>query len=110
MKAQPVPGVFHLDVNGANGTPFRFVYDLTEPSTLRYYDRRYPLAEGEPGYGVNHMNEDGQACGPALSINHINWLHANGFRGWHDVAAWGVDRATVVMVGNWIEMIKERQS
>lgn len=104
------PTVFRFDIVGANGTPFRFVYDTAEPDTLRYYDRRYPLAEGELGYGINHMTEDGQACGPVLSVNHINWSHPRGFRGWHDVDAWDVDRATVTMVGDWIEMIKERRS
>lgn len=91
--------LFHLDVTGANGTPFRFIA-WPEENAIRYYDRRYTLAEGEPGYGVNHMNEDGQACGPAMILKGFEgtrWI-----RGWHDVSAWDVDAATMQLVGVWV--------
>lgn len=100
------PMTYTLDLMGGNGTPFRFVF-FPEELVVRYYDRRYTLTEGEPGYGINQMNEDGQACSPSLApatfTNHCN----HGLRGWHEVDAWDVDRATMVLVGDWIEMLQE---
>jgi hypothetical protein len=100
------PEVFHLDVIGGNGTPFRFEYTPAE-ELVRYRDRRYTLPVGAPGYGINHTTEDGQACGPARCIEGSTARDVTGLRGWHEVDEWDVDRATMVLVGDWITMIRE---
>lgn len=103
------PETYTLDTIGGNGTPFRFVFWPGENGgTVRYYDRRYPMAEGETGYGINRWNENGQCCGGARSVDDFVGPHVYGLRGWHEVDVWDVDRATVVMVGDWIEEIRER--
>lgn len=109
MNKQPVPGVFHLDVNSANGTPFRFVLDPAN-NVIRYYDRRYPKTDDQPGYGVNHFTEDGQACGPALTADTFARPPGYGLCGWHKVDVWDVDRKTMALVGSWIELVMEARS
>lgn len=97
------PDVFHIDLTGANGTPFRFEFTPGEGihGVVRYRDRRYTLAKGEPGYGINHTNENGQACGGFLyPSSYIN--RKAGIRGWHEVDAWDIDRRTANMVGAWL--------
>jgi hypothetical protein len=98
------PETFHIDLTGGNGTPFRFVF-WPEVKTVRYYSRRHTLTEGEPGYGINHTNENGQACGPALSFTDFVPLCNYGIRGWHEVDAWDVDGETMRMVGLWLTHI-----
>lgn len=119
MNKQADPEVFTLDVIGGNGTPFRFMFwpkedQATEKGTVRYYDRRYTLTEGEPGYGINHTNEHGQACGGPLLVSSFTNAHSSGFssgiRGWHGVDAWDIDRQTVKLVGGWIHSILEAGS
>jgi hypothetical protein len=100
------PEVFHLDVIGGNGTPFRFEYTPAE-ELVRYRDRRYTLTVGAPGYGINHTTEDGQACGPALRAEDFVTPSTNGFRGWHEEDAWDVDSTTRAIVGAWIKTIRE---
>lgn len=95
---------YSTDLNGANGTPFRFVYDPAH-NTVAQFDRRYTLKPGEPGYGPNHMNEQGQMCGPMCRPE--DYIHATrGFRGWNDVEAWDVDGGTVMLVGLWLRHIR----
>lgn len=103
------PGTHTFDLIGANGTPFRFMF---WPGTdeVRYYDRRYTLTEGEPGYGINHTTEWGQCCGPSLLPETFTDDHRMGVRGWHEVDAWDVDYITRRIVGTWIKMVKERMS
>jgi hypothetical protein len=103
------PATFTLDITGGNGTPFRFIYFPGE-EVVRYYDRRYTLTEGEPGYGINHMNENGQCCGGALSVDTFTDCSSSGLRGWHEVDAWDGDRATMIIVGDWLELIMERST
>lgn len=119
MIKQPDPEVFTLDLIGGNGTPFRFMFwpkehQATEEGTIRYYDRRYILTEGEPGYGINHTNENGQSCGGPLLVssftNAYNYGFGSGIRGWNEVDAWDIDRHTVALVGNWIASILEARS
>lgn len=102
------PASFHIDLTGGNGTPFRFEFTPDEGphGQVRYRDRRYTLTEGKPGYGINHTNEDGQACGPALMPYSLIDCDS-GIRGWHEVDAWDVDRATVQLVGAWLRHIAE---
>lgn len=104
--------LFHLDVPGGNGTPFRFVFWPTEllytgTGAVRYYDRRYTLTEGKPGYGLNHMNEDGQCCGPAMDPGAFTPNALHGLVGWHDVKAWDIDRSTRRMVGVWLRHLAD---
>lgn len=103
MTEQTTPETFTMDLTGGNGTPFRFVFWPHEnDGTVRYYDRRYTLTEGEPGYGLNHTNENGQCCGGARAA--IDFIHHGGFglMGWHEVDAWDVDRLTMIAVGGWL--------
>lgn len=102
-----MPESYTIDLMGDNGTPFRFMY-WPGSGMVRYYDRRYTLTEGEPGYGINHMNEDGQACGPVLTPEVFTQHGGTGMRGWHEVDSWDVDRATMTVVADWLEMIMER--
>jgi hypothetical protein len=97
---------FTLDVTGGNGTPFRFVYWPSD-GTVRYYDRRYTLTEGEPGYGLNQTNENGQSCGPRFHADDFSPSAGHGIRGWHGVDEWDIDRPTRRLVGYWIQCLKE---
>lgn len=103
------PTTFHIDLIGANGTPFRFEFTPYEGphGTVRYRDRRYTLSEGEPGYGINHTNENGQACGPVLGPEAFTGGKP-GIRGWHEVDAWDIDRITVGIVGIWLQRLDSR--
>lgn len=95
---------YSIDLNGENGTPFRFTYD-PERNLVRQMDRRYTLKPGESGYGPNHMNEQGQMCGPARYPT--DYIHATrGFRGWHEVTTWDVDGGTAMLVGLWLRHIR----
>lgn len=106
MEKQPDPATFTLDVTGANGTPFRFVYEAGDRN-VRYYDRRYPTQPDEQHYHPRNYNEDGQMCGPALLTESFTRGHG-GILGWHEVNAWNIDWHTVRLVGNWIMTINER--
>lgn len=101
------PTTYTLDIPGDNGTPFRFVY-WPEDGTVRYYDRRYTRTEGEYGYGLNQMTEDGQACGPALAFTDFVPLSNHGMRGWNSIDAWDIDRATRCLVGTWLTAIRDK--
>ena len=103
------PEIFTLDLIGDNGTPFRFMY-WPEQGEIRYYDRRYPTTPDKPGYGINHFNENGQACGGPLLDTDFTPLADYGIRGWHEVDAWDIDRDTRRIVGKWITALKERAS
>lgn len=115
MEKQPDPEVFTMDTIGGNGTPFRFMYwpreeQFGELGTVRYYDRRYPVQKGQPGYGINHATEDGQCAGGALYPSSFHPDAQFGIRGWHDVDAWDVDMMTARLVGRWIEAIQAGKS
>lgn len=101
------PGTYTLDLIGKNGTPFRFVYMPAE-GKVQYFDRRYTLTPGEPGYGPNQMNENGQSCGSALLVSDFLPPRRTGFRGWHEVDAWDVDGDTRYWVGEWLAQIRDR--
>lgn len=107
MNEHEQPDIFHIDLTGGNGTPFRFEFTPGEGvhGAVRYRDRRYTLTEGKPGYGINHMNENGQSCGPVLDPSTFTDHGNSGIRGWHSVDAWDIDRKTVVMVGMWLSHI-----
>jgi hypothetical protein len=104
--AEPItPTTFHLDVTGANGTPFRFVLrpiGSDGDATVRHYDRRYTLKEGEFGYHLTNFNEHGQSCGPATMSDDYSPDSDFGLAGWHDVRAWDIDVHTRRLVGTWI--------
>lgn len=103
MAGPITPETYVLDVNGANGTPFRFVfYPGEDGGTVRYHDRRYTLAKGELGYGINQTNEHGQACGPKFTVSAFVPPRRSGLLGWHDVGAWDVDVATCHLVTAWL--------
>jgi hypothetical protein len=101
------PETYTLDVTGDNGTPFRFVF-WPGTETVRYYDRRYTRTEGEYGYGVNHMTEDGQACGPALAITDFVPISNHGLRGYNAIDEWDIDRRTMNLVGTWLRVLTEK--
>ena len=107
MTEPTTPTTYTLDMTGDNGTPFRFVYNPTD-GTVRYYDRRYTRTEGEYGYGINHMCEDGQACGGALTADNFTVSSGYGIRGWHEVDAWDIDRRTRELVGAWLNLLNVR--
>jgi hypothetical protein len=112
MAVQMRQTTFQMDVIGENGTPFRFMY-WPKDKVIRYYDRRYVLEEGDPGYGINHTNENGQSCGTALlmeSFVPVRPVEGHGMRGWHEVEAWDVDAATMHLVGVWLTHIIERST
>jgi hypothetical protein len=73
-----------------------------------YYDRRYPTRPDELAYRPFFNDENGQHCGPYLEESSFTGDRKYGIRGWHEVDAWDIDRRTVIMVGDWIEMIKEK--
>ena len=106
MTEPIIPTTFHLDVTGANGTPFRFVLtpddDNPAKSLVRYYNRRYTLNEGDFGYHPVNFNEDGQSCGGGLYTRDFTEEFGSGFAGWHNVRAWDVDVRTRRLVGAWI--------
>ncbi len=106
MPEPITPTTFHLDVTGANGTPFRFVLtpddDNPARSSIRYHDRRYTLNDGDFAYHPRNFNEDGQACGPDDCADSYSPDDSCGFRGWHEVDAWDVDVRTRRLVGTWI--------
>lgn len=100
------PETYTLDLPGDNGTPFRFIF-WPWTGEVRYYDRRYPTQPGELFYDLRRHNENGQQCGGDLRVT--DFVNATtGMRGWHENDAWDVDRAVMVMVGDWLETIKER--
>ncbi len=103
MTAHGYPERFHIDVTGANLTPFRFV-SWPQTEEIRYYDRRYTLTPGQTGYGVNHTCEDGQACGPALHLADFTTTPLRALCGWHDVS-WDVDQETMLLVSSWVSHV-----
>lgn len=110
MKETEKPTSFHIDLIGGNGTLFRFVWwpdehQGTESGTIRYYDRQHTRAEGEPGYCINHMNENGQACGGPLLVSSFTHGSPDTLRGWHGIDVWDVDRGTRAMVGEWLRQV-----
>lgn len=109
MDKNTTPVAFHIDLTGDNGTPFRFEFSPNESpyGTVRYRDRRYTLTEGKPGYGINHTNENGQACGPAMLPSAFPATSIYGMRGWHEEDAWDVDVHTRNFVGLWLRRIAD---
>ena len=107
MSDTTVPATYTLDMTGGNGTPFRFVYWPAD-GAVRYYDRRYTRTEGEYGYGIDQMCEDGQSCGPVFNATSFDPHTIYGIRGWHEVDAWDIDRATVQLVGTWLTALKNK--
>lgn len=104
MDENTAPDTFHIDLTSANGTPFRFVF-LPENGAVRYYDRRFAV---EPGKQVHRdFTEDGQACGPAMAPS-VYLGGRSGFRGWHEVDVWDVDRDTAAIVGVWLHHLIAR--
>ncbi len=104
MPGPVTPTTYTLDMTGGNGTPFRFVYWPAD-NAVRYYNRRYPLPEGEPSR-LNHQTEDGQACGGALAADDFTVASGGyGIRGWHEVDAWDIDVRTRELVGAWINLL-----
>lgn len=99
------PTTYTLDMTGDNGTPFRFVY-WSADGAVRCYDRRYMLAEGEPGYGINHTCENGQACGPAFAFTDFVPIGHHGIRGYNEIDAWDIDRRTRELVGAWLTLLQ----
>lgn len=102
MTVHPMPTVHRLDVISANGIPLRFMV-WVDSGTVRYYDRRYTLQPGQPGYGINHTWEDGQACGPAMTPDSFDPWHVTGIRGWNSIDVWDVDPATMRVVTSWVQ-------
>lgn len=107
MTEQVKPETHSLDLIGGNGTPFRFTY-WPSTDTVSYQDRRYPSQPNEPQYRPFFNDEHGQNCGPALNADTFRNHGNTGMRGWHEVDAWDVDRASMVAVGDWLTMLKER--
>ena len=109
MPEPTIPTTFHLDVPGANGTPFRFVLipdnDTPARSRIRYHDRRYTLNEGDFAYHPRNFSEDGQACGPDQYADSFTTASDFGIRGWHEVDAWDIDQGTRVLVGLWVSHV-----
>ena len=97
------PASFHIDLTGGNGTPFRFVF-LPDDGSIWQYDRRHAVQPGRET--TPQFNEDGQLCGPehhtAAFIK-----DPTGLRGWHGNDDWDVDRATVALVGSWLQHIAD---
>lgn len=101
MTERPV--TFHIDLTGGNGTPFRFVF-LPDDGSLWQYDRRHAT---KPGEETNpQFNEDGQLCGGAVAPSDFTGK-VTGIRGWNQVDDWDIDRATVGMVGVWLQHIAD---
>ena len=90
-------------VTTANGIPMLFVWDR-ETNEVRYYDRRYPVQPGSPGYGINNATEHGQCCGGARLASDFSPDAERGIRGWHEVDVWDLDARTVRLVGNWLKV------
>lgn len=105
MKEQETPQAYRLDVTGQNGVPFRFVL-CPEDRTIRYFDRRYALPVGTPGYGTT-FNENGQSCGPALDFESFTQERGGAarYQSLHDVWAWDVDDETMETVRAWVQRV-----
>lgn len=101
-KANPI--TFHIDLTGANGTPFRFVF-LPEDGSVWQYDRRYAVEAGKQNHA--HFTEDGQLCGGARSTRDFPGTSIYGLRGWHEVDVWDVDMDTRNFVGFWLKRIAD---
>lgn len=101
MITQQSPDVFTLDVVSANDIPLRFMF-WPRQGVVRYHDRRYTLQPEQPGYGINHTNENGQCAGGVMLPGDFSADAESGIRGWHEVDAWDVDAATCRLVGTWL--------
>jgi hypothetical protein len=101
MGATERPETFHIDLTGGNGTPFRFVF-LPDDGSVWQYDRRHTIKA--PDQTHPNFNDDGQLCGGTFAPSDFIGKDS-GIRGWHEVDAWDIDRATVRMVGIWLTHI-----
>jgi hypothetical protein len=106
MTAHGHPKVFHTDLTGANGTPFRFVL-WPEENRVLYYDRRYTYVPGQPGYGLDTINENGRVCGPWITPADLSAARNTGLCGRGGEGAWDVDPRTVRLVSAWAEHVLE---
>ncbi len=101
------PETYTLDLPGGNGTPFRFVY-WPNTGTVAYFDRRHAVPTTDRIYQPYIRDENGQACGGHLTTDDFFNNAMTGMHGWHKNDAWDVDRAVMVMVGDWLETIMDR--